>query len=135
MGHCVKGRVRMLGHVPHALMPALYRAADVTIHAASAEGLANAWVESLACGTPLVATEAGGIREVIDRPEAGRIVAPEPKAIADAVRALLADPPDPEQVAMAVESFSWERNADELEAHLRAIVGAPPEGDGQVVPV
>lgn len=113
-------RVRLIGRLPHAMLPHFYAAADVTLHTAELEGLANVWVESLACGTPVVATEAGGAREAIDRPEAGRVVAPDPLAIAGAVRELLDSPPSPWAVAGAAERFSWERNAEELEAGLRA---------------
>jgi glycosyltransferase involved in cell wall biosynthesis len=118
----IEDRVRMAGSVPQALMPGLYAAADVTVHAARAEGLANVWVESLACGTPVVTTAAGGATEVIDRPAAGRVVAADAGAIAGAVRALLADPPEPSKVAAAASSFSWESNAAALEAELRALV-------------
>lgn len=116
----VDGRVRFMGAVPQPLMPFFYAAADVTLHTAELEGLSNVWVESLACGTPVVTTETGGAREVIDRREAGRVVASNPVSIAAAVRELLDRPPAPGDVAARVERFSWERNAAELEAHLRA---------------
>src|SRR3546814_17186197 len=58
-------RVRLLGAVPHADLPRLIAAADVSALASSSEGLANAWVESLACGTPVVITDAGGARELV----------------------------------------------------------------------
>jgi glycosyltransferase involved in cell wall biosynthesis len=115
----VERRVRFMGSIPHALMPSLFAAADVTVHTSRMEGLANIWVESLACGTPVVTTEAGGAREAIDRPEAGRVVADDAEAIAAAVRELLAEPPAPERVAAAAGRFSWERSAAELETLLR----------------
>ena len=43
-------RVRLLGSVPHDEMAALLGAADVMALASASEGLANAWVEALACG-------------------------------------------------------------------------------------
>ncbi|MGZ8997668.1 MAG: glycosyltransferase, partial [Allosphingosinicella sp.] len=85
------------------------------------EGLANVWIEALACGTPIVVPDVGGAREVVDRPSAGRIVEREPKAIADAVKSILADPPATEEVREAAERFSWERNKSELFDHLAAI--------------
>lgn len=119
-------RVRLLGLVEHDRMPLLNRAADVSVLPTTGEGLANAWVDSLCCGTPVVTTDVCGAREAIDRPEAGRIVANDPAAIAAAVRELLADPPAPEAVAAAAGRFSWERNARELKAHLeRVAFGAP----------
>jgi glycosyltransferase involved in cell wall biosynthesis len=122
-------RVRTLGLVDHASMAILNAAADVTILPTTKEGLANAWVESLCCGTPVVTTDVCGAREAVDRPEAGRIVANDPEAIAAAVRELLADPPDPISVALAAEKFSWDRNAFELREHLeRVALGGLAEG-------
>ena len=120
------GRIRLIGHAPHALLPVLLAAADVTILASSGEGLANVWVESLACGTPVVTTDVSGAREAIDRPEAGRIVDRDPEAIAAAVRELLIEPPAPDKVRAAASRFSWETNAERLEAHLRRLVEMHP---------
>ena len=119
----VASRVRLLGARPHAELPALLAAADVAVQPSAAEGLANVWVEALACGTPVVTCEVGGARDAIDRPEAGRLVPRDPEAIAAAVRELLADPPASEAVRRAAEKFSWARNAEELEAHLREVAG------------
>jgi len=122
----VAERVRFLGSRPHDELPALLAAADVAVQPSAAEGLANVWVEALACGTPVVTCDAGGAREAIDRPDAGRIVPREPAAIAAAVRELVANPPAPEAVRRAAERFSWERNARELFEHLSAITAGAP---------
>ncbi len=115
-------RVRFLGNRPHAELPALLAAADVAIQPSAYEGIANVWVEAMACGTPVVTCDVGGAREAIDRPQAGRLVAREAGAFADAVRALLADPPPQHAVRASAERFSWERNAAELFSHLSGIV-------------
>jgi glycosyltransferase involved in cell wall biosynthesis len=115
-------RVRLLGIQPHDRLPALLAAADVMVLPTATEGLANVWIESLACGTPVVTSDVGGAREAIDRPEAGRLVPREPAAIAAAVLELLAAPPDPALVRKAAEKFSWARNATELRDHLAALV-------------
>ena len=116
------GRVRMTGALPHAALPPLFAAADLMVLPSAAEGLANVWVEALACGTPVIACQAGGVREVIDRPEAGRIVARTPEAIAAAARELLADPPPAEAVRACAARFTWEANARALHGHLRGLV-------------
>lgn len=115
------GRVRLLGRQPHEALPALGAAADVGVLVSASEGLANAWVESLACGTPVVISEAGGARELVDRPEAGRIVARAPEAIAAAVSDLLANPPPQEAVRAAAARFTWEANASALREHLGSL--------------
>jgi glycosyltransferase involved in cell wall biosynthesis len=124
------GRVRFAGRRPHEELPLYLAAADATLLPSESEGLANVWVESLACGTPVVTCDAGGgAHEAIDRPEAGRIVAREPKALAAALNNILTDPPSQEAVRGAIaDRFSWEKNAAALEAHLRRIVAeASPE--------
>ncbi len=114
-------RVRLLGPRPHEDLPALAAAADVGVLASVSEGLANAWVESLACGTPIVISDVGGARELVDRPAAGRLVARDPAAIAAAVAELLAFPPDPAAVRAAAERFTWDANALALRDHLAGL--------------
>jgi glycosyltransferase involved in cell wall biosynthesis len=119
-------RVRLLGAVPHGDLPALLAAANVMALPSASEGLANAWVEALACGTPVVISDVGGAREVVDRPAAGRIVPRDAAAIAAAIGQLLADPPAPEAVREAALRFTWAANGDALVAHLRGCAGLAP---------
>ena len=118
----VEGRVHVLGSLGHDLLPLVLSAADAMVLPSASEGLANAWVESLACGTPLVITDAGGAREVVTAPEAGRIVARDPLAIAEGVRALLADPPARDDVAALADRFSWQANAAALDDYYRRLL-------------
>jgi glycosyltransferase involved in cell wall biosynthesis len=68
-------RVRMLGAIPHAQLCDYYNAADLLVHASSHEGMPNVVLESLACGTPVVAAPFAGVSELLDAPEAGEIAA------------------------------------------------------------
>jgi teichuronic acid biosynthesis glycosyltransferase TuaC len=120
----VADRVRFMGNVPHHDLPAIFAAADVMALLSENEGLANAWVEALACGTPVVASDVGGIRELIKTADAGRIVERNPAAIATAITDLLANPPSREAVAANVRAFSWDENARTLAAFFRNIVAA-----------
>ncbi len=118
----VADRVRYMGNVPHDDLPALFAAADVMALVSASEGLANAWVEALACGTPVVAGDVGGIRELMKSPEAGHIVDRNPTAIAAAISNLLANPRSPHAVAQNVSAFSWDENARQLAAFFRNVV-------------
>lgn len=120
----VGDRVRLLGSIPHSDLPVLLGAADVMALASSSEGLANAWVEALACGTPIVITDAGGAAEVVQNPAAGQIVARESDAFASAIRALLADPAPREETRAAALRFTWEANTAALYDHLSGLVAA-----------
>lgn len=115
-------RVRMLGPQPHEALPSLFAAADVSVLPSSSEGLANVWVESIACGTPVVIADVGGARELVDTPAAGRIVERMPDAIADAIRSILQAPHDRNETRRSAERFTWERNSETLHAHLSALV-------------
>jgi glycosyltransferase involved in cell wall biosynthesis len=119
----VAERIHFLGSLDHTLLPVVLSAADAMVLPSASEGLANAWVEALACGCPLVISDAGGARELLTRPEAGLIVEREPAAIAEAVRASLADPPDREAVAATVEPFGWPAHAAALDAIYSEVVG------------
>ncbi len=124
----VESRVHFVGAVPHDALPEGLSAADVLVSPSDSEGLANAWVESLACGTPVVVSEAGGARELVSSDIAGRVVPQEAGAIAAAVRELLAEKPDRTAVRATVERFSWDRNGAELETFFREIIGHPGSG-------
>lgn len=118
----VADRVCFLGPVANAALPQLYRAADAIVMPSVSEGLANAWVEALACGTPIVISSAGGAAELVTSPVAGHIVERTPEAIAHAVRDLITAPREPSDVAAALGGrFDWDRNGRELADHLRRI--------------
>lgn len=114
--------VRFLGVRPHGELPALLAAADVMVLPTLSEGLANVWIEALACGTPVVTSDVGGAREVFDDSAYGRLVPRDPAAIAAAVNDLLANPPSQSAVREGALRFSWERNGAELAAHLSGLV-------------
>ena len=115
-------RVHFLGHISHEALPLLMSAADAVVLPSEREGLANVWIEALACGTPLVIPDIGGAREVVRIPAAGQIAARTGPAIAEALRALLAAPRPQEEVAACVSGFSWEENARGLVAFWQGVV-------------
>lgn len=119
----VADRVALTGALLHAEVARLLAAADVMALASAREGLANAWVEATACGTPVVATDVGGAAEVIDRVAAGRLAARTPEAFAAAIGALLADPPAQAETRAGAARFGWARHTEQLAAHLMRVAG------------
>jgi teichuronic acid biosynthesis glycosyltransferase TuaC len=68
----------------------------------------NVVLEALACGTPVVATTAGGVSEVVDSFAAGRLVFERtPEALTPEIVPLLADPPGSEDVRAHALRLSW----------------------------
>ena len=119
----VEARVFFAGSIDHDLMPLLLSAADVMVLPTANEGLANAWVEALACGTPVVTCDVGGARELIASETAGRLVERTPESVAAGINAILAAPPAREAVAALTEGFSWDANAAALAAHWEGLTG------------
>jgi glycosyltransferase involved in cell wall biosynthesis len=119
----VADRVRLVGGIAHGALPQWLGAADVMALASVSEGLANAWVESIACGTPVVITPAGGAADVVTSRAAGRIAQADAESFATAIRELLDQPPDPWATRAAVRDFTWPANAAALHSHLAELVG------------
>lgn len=97
-----RGRVRDLGHVAQDVVPSLSAAADVSVLVSDFEGLSNSMLESLAAGTPMVATPVGDNAVVL----------------AHVDRGLVTDGFAPEEVASRIR-WAWERR-DALQAKARA---------------
>ncbi len=117
-------RVRLLGIQPRAAVADWLAAADVMALPSASEGLANAWVEALASGTPIVIADAGGAGELVQSETAGKLVARDAGAIADAINGFIANPPDRASVCASVDRFSWDTNRDTLYDHLHGIVAS-----------
>lgn len=116
-------RVRLLGSRPHRELPGLYGAADASVLASSREGWANVLLESMACGTPVVAADIWGNPEVVQCPEAGVIYEPNtPDGIAAAVHRLFASLPKRAATRAYAERFGWdETTAGQLALFRRVI--------------
>ena len=104
----VTRRVTFLGAVPQTELKTYYNAADAMVLASSREGWANVLLESMACGTPVVATNVWGTPEVVTAPEAGVLMRERSaQGLADAVEALRANYPDHAATRRYAEGFSW----------------------------
>lgn len=105
----VADRVSFLGALPQTGLRDYYGAADALVLASSREGWANVLLESMACGTPVVASNVSGNPEVVTSPESG-ILMPErtPQGIASAVNLLRANYPSHEATRAYAERFSWD---------------------------
>ena len=118
----IADRVLFAGAIDQTEIISWLQASDVMALASASEGLANAWVEALACGTPIVIGDVGGAKELLSDPVAGRIVPRTSGAIADAIASLLNAPPDPENVRRLAEPFTWARNTSALYQHFSSLV-------------
>jgi len=108
----LSGRVRFAGQVVNSDLRWWYSAADALVLCSSREGWANVLLESMACGTPVVASNIWGTPEVVSCATAGRLM-PErtPAGLAVSVIDLLNHYPDRAAVRQFAEQFSWDETS------------------------
>lgn len=125
----VADRVSFLGTLSHAQLVEYYSAADVLVLASSREGLANVLLESMACGTPVVATRAGGTPEVVGDPASGILIDERSvQAIAAGIRRLAEFPPGREATRSYAEQFSWEHTVRSIHSTFLNILARRDRG-------
>jgi D-inositol-3-phosphate glycosyltransferase len=116
----IEQRVHFVGAQPRKNMPLFYSAADVTVVPSYHETFGLAAVESLACGTPVVATRAGGLMTVVRDGETGFLVPRCPGFFAERLDVLLRDPALRTRMGAAarasVMEFSWQNVAQQVYA-------------------
>lgn len=102
-------RVIFIDHVPQDRLYQYYSAADILVLASSREGWPNVLLESMACGTPVVATRINGTPEIVRSPEAGMLIEERSaKAIAEGVFSLRNSCPDRGDTRRYSEKFGWD---------------------------
>ena len=104
----VSERMRLLGRKPQEDQPAIYSAADLLVHPSSREGWPNVLLESMACGTPVIAGNFRGVEDIITSPSAGRILREAtPACLAKTIREVLRVGPSRTETRRYAESFDW----------------------------
>jgi glycosyltransferase involved in cell wall biosynthesis len=113
----VADRVTFAPVMPQEELRNYYGAADALVLASSREGWANVLLESMACGTPVIASKVGGTPEVVTAHEAGVLMAQRtPEALAQAAWELLSSQPDRGATRCYAAKFSWDATT---EGHIR----------------
>lgn len=118
-------RVRFFGDVPEADLPALYAGAAVFAFPSLYEGFGLPVLEAMACGAPVVSSDAASLPEVVG--DAGPLLSPtDVEAWAETLARLLTNPTTLDamrarSLARAAE-FSWDRAACETAAVYREVI-------------
>jgi glycosyltransferase involved in cell wall biosynthesis len=121
--------VTFLGWVPNSELPQYYRAAALSVIPSLEEGFGIPAAEAMGCETAVVASDAGGLPEVVEHGVTGLIVPRgDASALAGAIGELLADPARRQRMGhagreRALRLFDWDRSAEQFE-QIYASIGA-----------
>lgn len=111
-------RVDVRGEVQPEDLAGWYQACDCLLLTSSREGRPNVVLEALASGRPVVATDAGGTRELLADLPGSLVPERDPEAIAERLRETLAAAWEPEHLRGLVAHLSWSRSCETLERYL-----------------
>ena len=115
----VEQRVRFLGARPQDALPAYYAAADALIVPSDYESFGMVALEAMACGTPVIASEIGGLAFLVRHGVNGfHVPTRDPAALARRIACMLTHPQRRAELGRAARAtaleYSWERIADRL---------------------
>jgi len=120
----VADRLQLAGQQPNDKLHLWFSAADVTFLASSREGWANVLLESMASGTPVVATAVNGTPEVVASADAGQLArSRDVPGLKAALDQLLANYPDRAATRRYAEGFSWDETTHQQLALFDRICG------------
>jgi len=113
-------KVQFVGSVPHEKLPAYLHASDVFVRPSLSEGMGNSFIEAMAAGVPVVATEVGGIPDFLEHEQTGLFCnVKDPQSIALQITRLLDDEVLRKRVVqnaqeMVEERYSWNIIAERM---------------------
>jgi glycosyltransferase involved in cell wall biosynthesis len=121
-------RLRITGRVTTDELVRLYRRAALVVVPSRYEGFGLPAAEAMACGAPVVATQAGALPEVVGVGGGGVLVPPDDaEALAKAIRSLLEQPETRRALgtharARIDAAYAWPRVAERTAAQYRTIL-------------
>jgi glycosyltransferase involved in cell wall biosynthesis len=129
----IADRVRFLGRVAYERMPELYNAADLVVMASEAEGISRVYIEALACGRPLLASDIPAAREVIEEGRNGFLFKPgDHHDLAERILTLLGDRALPTKIGpsarASVSDRSIERSVQMYVEAIQELIREVPRG-------
>lgn len=122
-------RIEMIGPVERQQVPELMRSCTLYCLPSYGEPFANSLLEALASGKPVVATNAGGIKEMIPDGGGRKVLPRDPDALAKALIEVLKSPQLQEEMGRCnrqrIEQFyAWDRVIDRLEQVYEQVIEA-----------
>jgi len=111
----ISDSVKFLGNISHDLVPQWLQHCKILALPSYHEGVPNVLLEAMACGVPVVATNVGGIPEIINEKICGKIVpAKNTQAITTSLESVFEQSWETNQIKQHSQQFSWQKNKEQL---------------------
>ncbi len=123
----LKDRIIFTGAISHLALHSHFQKAAVLVNPSLSEAFGMSLIEAMATGTPTIATQIGGMPDIVKPGETGLLVPPaQPGALANALSTVLADKALRARMGSvarqrAVETFAWEAIATTLLSHYQSL--------------
>lgn len=119
--------VLFAGAVPQTALSRWYSAADVLVLASSREGWPNVLLEAMACGTPVVASDVGGVREIVTDRILGSVLEMQTaQDVASAIMYVIAGASDREAILRHAQTMGWASVSESQRELIRRVAGRQP---------
>jgi teichuronic acid biosynthesis glycosyltransferase TuaC len=115
-------KVSLVGPRPNQELALWFSAADVSCLVSFREGWPNVLMESIACGTPVVATRVGGVPEILCSPGLGAIAEQNPESVAATLQAAMAREWNRKALALHAQARAWDIVAEEVVLYFASLV-------------
>lgn len=121
--HNLEKRVSFVGFVDNHSLPRYLHAADIFIRPSRSEGLGISFLEAMAAGLPVIATQEGGLKDFVSSETAWVVAKDHPDQIAQAVQNILANPEHTKEVvdtacAMVKQKYDWDLIAKDMKEKI-----------------
>ncbi|SEL70666.1 Glycosyltransferase involved in cell wall bisynthesis [Colwellia chukchiensis] len=111
----ISDRVILHGSVDHERLPALISQARILALPSYNEGVPNVVLEAMACGTPVLVSNVGGIPEVVDEAICGKVIAAKSvDAVTQGLEYMLTTQWHSEKIQQHSQQFTWQNNKQQL---------------------
>jgi len=130
----LQDRITLHGHLPHENVLRILSSSDIFVLTSVEEGLPTSLIEAMALGKPVIATNVGGIPEIVKDGVNGILVPPKsPKSVSEALEKLLANIELRKKLAEAaiesVKDYSWSKIAKKYERIYHKILRKTKNND------
>jgi len=128
LGERADSRVKFLGELPQEQVSDVLATADIFVHPSYSEGQPSAVAEASAVGLPVIATDVGGTRELVEDNVTGYLVDPRnPRALTDRILTLLTDTDKVHRMGQAgrekmLRDYHWTAMVDSYDKLFRGVI-------------